>query len=153
MNYSCLYLSRYGRINFVVKLRFVTERGKAHCNGVAVLLHKHSSLQWRFVVAAHVKLTAMALRCCGTCKAHCNGVSVLRHMHSSLQWRFVVAAHLTLSVTKFHEIHGLNLDLVTWSSKLHSGHAHNQDLPRRTCLLYTSPSPRDATLSRMPSSA
>ena len=27
MNYSCLYLSRYGRINFVVKLqRFVTER-------------------------------------------------------------------------------------------------------------------------------
>ena len=24
---------------------------------------------------------------------------------------------------------------------------------RRTCLLYTSPSPRDATLSRMPSSA
>ena len=29
MNYSCLYLSRYGRINFVVKLqRFVTERVK-----------------------------------------------------------------------------------------------------------------------------
>ena len=25
--------------------------------------------------------------------------------------------------------------------------------PRRDCLLYTSPSPRDATLSRMPSSA
>ena len=25
--------------------------------------------------------------------------------------------------------------------------------PRQTCLLYTSPSPRDATLSRMPSSA
>ena len=25
--------------------------------------------------------------------------------------------------------------------------------PSRTCLLYTSPSPRDATLSRMPSSA
>ena len=27
------------------------------------------------------------------------------------------------------------------------------DQRRRTCLLYTSPSPRDATLSRMPSSA
>ena len=27
------------------------------------------------------------------------------------------------------------------------------DLPSRSCLLYTSPSPRDATLSRMPSSA
>ena len=25
--------------------------------------------------------------------------------------------------------------------------------PKKTCLLYTSPSPRDATLSRMPSSA
>ena len=28
-----------------------------------------------------------------------------------------------------------------------------QDLPDEPCLLYTSPSPRDATLSRMPSSA
>ena len=27
------------------------------------------------------------------------------------------------------------------------------DLPSKSCLLYTSPSPRDATLSRMPSSA
>ena len=27
------------------------------------------------------------------------------------------------------------------------------DMPYNTCLLYTSPSPRDATLSRMPSSA
>ena len=32
--------------------------------------------------------------------------------------------------------------------KLRSLHDHNED-----CLLYTSPSPRDATLSRMPSSA
>ena len=32
---------------------------------------------------------------------------------------------------------------------------HQHDLPtiHMTCLLYTSPSPRDATLSRMPSSA
>ncbi len=28
-----------------------------------------------------------------------------------------------------------------------------EDAPDYTCLLYTSPSPRDATLSRMPSSA
>ena len=28
-----------------------------------------------------------------------------------------------------------------------------QDIAREACLLYTSPSPRDATLSRMPSSA
>ena len=39
-------------------------------------------------------------------------------------------------------------------------YSHNQDkveawinLPWKDCLLYTSPSPRDATLSRMPSSA
>ena len=30
---------------------------------------------------------------------------------------------------------------------------HNKYLNHYTCLLYTSPSPRDATLSRMPSSA
>ena len=30
---------------------------------------------------------------------------------------------------------------------------HNVGRSERTCLLYTSPSPRDATLSRMPSSA
>ena len=37
----------------------------------------------------------------------------------------------------------------------HFGHDHgtHDDVTTRTCLLYTSPSPRDATLSRMPSSA
>ena len=35
---------------------------------------------------------------------------------------------------------------------LGSGHAEKNE-PLRFCLLYTSPSPRDATLSRMPSSA
>ena len=32
-------------------------------------------------------------------------------------------------------------------------HYHDHNLPALDCLLYTSPSPRDATLSRMPSSA
>ena len=32
-------------------------------------------------------------------------------------------------------------------------HSTNLKLEKNTCLLYTSPSPRDATLSRMPSSA
>ena len=41
MNYSCLYLSRYGRINFVVKLqRFVPEKDKSpqsgYCHRLAV---------------------------------------------------------------------------------------------------------------------
>ena len=35
-------------------------------------------------------------------------------------------------------------------SDMHAYHGHDE---RRICLLYTSPSPRDATLSRMPSSA
>ena len=33
------------------------------------------------------------------------------------------------------------------------GTAHNKVIHLISCLLYTSPSPRDATLSRMPSSA
>ena len=37
------------------------------------------------------------------------------------------------------------------SSKTSNGNLSNQQL--EDCLLYTSPSPRDATLSRMPSSA
>ena len=34
-----------------------------------------------------------------------------------------------------------------------TGENQNEELTLKTCLLYTSPSPRDATLSRMPSSA
>ena len=49
-----------------------------------------------------------------------------------------------------HELYG---KIVAKSSKYHAhdetGEFHLGD----TCLLYTSPSPRDATLSRMPSSA
>ena len=32
-------------------------------------------------------------------------------------------------------------------------HTHEIKIDNKSCLLYTSPSPRDATLSRMPSSA
>ena len=39
------------------------------------------------------------------------------------------------------------------SSVFISGNNNNEDIRYTTCLLYTSPSPRDATLSRMPSSA
>ena len=41
----------------------------------------------------------------------------------------------------------------TGSSTLESGTSVSLGLPYNGCLLYTSPSPRDATLSRMPSSA
>ena len=39
------------------------------------------------------------------------------------------------------------------ASAHHIGEHHTSQLNSPTCLLYTSPSPRDATLSRMPSSA
>ena len=52
------------------------------------------------------------------------------------------------------------LDIINYdiaSNKFgHYHHTHKDDISvidKRTCLLYTSPSPRDATLSRMPSSA
>ena len=44
----------------------------------------------------------------------------------------------------------LSSDKDAWISKWGS---HNLDVWDRICLLYTSPSPRDGLLSRMPSSA
>ena len=46
------------------------------------------------------------------------------------------------------KIIGSNLEIDEWNKKLDVGVYGLSD-----CLLYTSPSPRDATLSRMPSSA
>ena len=74
------------------------------------------------------------------------------------------------SGNSFEQIENKNEDLMrsflTWNDKFYIGgqtglyELHNEELikselisPFRTCLLYTSPSPRDATLSRMPSSA
>ena len=44
----------------------------------------------------------------------------------------------------------LNIKTATLQEK---DHGLSEELLSNTCLLYTSPSPRDATLSRMPSSA
>ena len=58
--------------------------------------------------------------------------------------------------TDFH----LSLDIktpdaidATVNALRHASHQTGIDVVAKTCLLYTSPSPRDATLSRMPSSA
>ena len=58
---------------------------------------------------------------------------------------------------------GLLFEPTASAQTIHFGNAISQTLPKivkivgsggsRGCLLYTSPSPRDATLSRMPSSA
>ena len=51
---------------------------------------------------------------------------------------------------------GLGMRLIQWhiksTTKAQQG-LYEYDAVSRLCLLYTSPSPRDATLSRMPSSA
>ena len=46
-------------------------------------------------------------------------------------------------------------EMLNWSAPVPDGHPLRKRFPHRygDCLLYTSPSPRDATLSRMPSSA
>ena len=48
--------------------------------------------------------------------------------------------------------YGLIEDLMAWVVAQHFGRMKKEDAAS-VCLLYTSPSPRDATLSRMPSSA
>ena len=40
-----------------------------------------------------------------------------------------------------------------WFNRIHTFEVESEINGSKTCLLYTSPSPRDATLSRMPSSA
>ena len=56
--------------------------------------------------------------------------------------------------TRDLEEKALGIDATNWlKEKLEGAIAGDDDLVIRTCLLYTSPSPRDATLSRMPSSA
>ena len=45
------------------------------------------------------------------------------------------------------------VDTHSWVIDTLSNHGVCDDHETETCLLYTSPSPRDATLSRMPSSA
>ena len=57
---------------------------------------------------------------------------------------------------KFNELH--NLVTEEFLKRVRSGEATTQDLKAacdwlKTCLLYTSPSPRDRQKSRMPSSA
>ena len=47
-----------------------------------------------------------------------------------------------------HTLHGF-----TWTEATHMSYSVKLEEGPEPCLLYTSPSPRDATLSRMPSSA
>ena len=54
----------------------------------------------------------------------------------------------TIIFTTYHSLHRISDSLDIEVDTIYFDEAHNS-----VCLLYTSPSPRDATLSRMPSSA
>ena len=76
-------------------------------------------------------------------------------------WHLECSAMSTKYLGKRFDIHGGGMDLVfphheaeIAQSCASDGHdAVNYWMHNNICLLYTSPSPRDATLSRMPSSA
>ena len=61
---------------------------------------------------------------------------------------------ITVTLQKVHSMELAVVD-VTWNTSSRWGALveHLQERLSENCLLYTSPSPRDATLSRMPSSA
>ena len=48
---------------------------------------------------------------------------------------------------------GIGMNVIAYDKFLESADIKLEFMDNKTCLLYTSPSPRDATLSRMPSSA
>ena len=80
--------------------------------------------------------------------------SIARHWSPKLG---VDTLDLAMDIDAVDSLHSLRLDDMI--ADLDAGSvAHDvagiwNHLDRKTCLLYTSPSPRDATLSRMPSSA
>ena len=72
-------------------------------------------------------------------------LKIMRHTHPDLQFM-----HLLPYGAVLHD-HGTQF--VVFSRSATSMKLLLYDDAEDTCLLYTSPSPRDATLSRMPSSA
>ena len=64
----------------------------------------------------------------------------------------MTAGSSSLSVTLFDEVWQAPLGVKNWGEDVAGERDHGAD-GNGACLLYTSPSPRDATLSRMPSSA
>ena len=67
---------------------------------------------------------------------------------------FLAAAEtITPEIINFMAMHGRGLICAPITEKRSKQLKLNPMVGNNTCLLYTSPSPRDATLSRMPSSA
>ena len=66
------------------------------------------------------------------------------------KYLFLSVLLIFISCSKEDEINELNETIVALQSEIAK---LNSDINDYACLLYTSPSPRDATLSRMPSSA
>ena len=59
----------------------------------------------------------------------------------------------TWTVRSREDIDGPHTDIYNKSKHVYRAHVQGKRVVVKSCLLYTSPSPRDATLSRMPSSA
>ena len=70
-------------------------------------------------------------------------------LHTQLFGTFGQSSELQILTTDMHRVAESGV-ASHWRYKSHGGEAPQQIV---ACLLYTSPSPRDATLSRMPSSA
>ena len=77
----------------------------------------------------------------------------MTQLHSQISW---VGQHNAELVLKNIEANTMMTDLGARQQALEEELARvtgERDVQRATCLLYTSPSPRDGLLSRMPSSA
>ena len=79
-------------------------------------------------------------------------LSLLRHLKIAGEKLFKLKIHDDLSPIGWHIIHCLYVECIWIRSQFLDDNQLVNKL-KDTCLLYTSPSPRDSNLSRMPSSA
>ena len=86
---------------------------------------------------------------------HSNPYPILKNLRAKAPIAFVPALNAIL-ITRRDDIFTLEKQIDVFSSDQPDGlmtKLMGQNMMRKDCLLYTSPSPRDRTRSRMPSSA
>ena len=77
---------------------------------------------------------------------------MLRQANDEPQDIGVNQTHVVVSAEAWHKVQSRPSAMGPWLIEALQG-TGNLELPDRSCLLYTSPSPRDLSTSRMPSSA